>query len=255
VDKGKLILQHCIDKAHSECVAYNDPTKAWDIVLLARQLELLGGPSASIFDAGGPIEKCLRFELEVDSTITDLSEAQALTMHVEGKTPLRMTTRDTTASFPDVIWTGTGSLAWTSIDAIDNSQVCKSSFQTTAGTFDVETGDKGAEIFRLLRGLSEVFDPRVGDVRMIYAPGPVTDTETITCNGLPATLPPIPKWTADFETLHETERFRDGFLANQWEMLGVGELYAMKRYTRSKVVPGYGSYSEDTTFTIHHKPE
>ena len=43
---GKMIqaLTTCLDKAHQDCVAFKDPFRVWDMVMIARQLELLGVP-------------------------------------------------------------------------------------------------------------------------------------------------------------------------------------------------------------------
>src|SRR5262249_42633092 len=114
----------------------------WDMVMIERQIQLLGGPSTGVDLPGGPIEKCLRFQLDFDSSILDSGSGTSLNRHVAASIPLRMESKSAT----EVAWIGGGELKWTSIDATLPNSLCRATFQTQSGFFDVESASRFARV-------------------------------------------------------------------------------------------------------------
>jgi hypothetical protein len=254
------ILRHCLDKAHDDCVAFKDPFKAWDMVLIERQLELFGVDVGGVLDTGGPVERCLRFRLEFDSKMTENVYTAAMTRTVRAAFPLRI---DPTVSIRDVAWTGSGSTDWVSINY--DTPDCTADFQTSPGLFDVHSSSKFALIFPLALARGKAVDPTTTRVRMVYDPGQPTDAEHVSChNGAQQFWnPSLSVWWLDFEFLHGGEFLANpggggvGFLVDDWEIVGIGDLYAEKSWQRAKEATGgvTGTVSEDTTIRIRHTPD
>src|SRR6476620_8321165 len=109
------VLQHCLEKVHRDCVINKDPFQAWTMLMISRQLQLFGADVPSPLEKGGPIENCLRFEFQFDSTITVNLTGGDEILKAHARAPLRI---DPSHSTTDVSWSGSGtnSLAFSTVE-------------------------------------------------------------------------------------------------------------------------------------------
>ena len=264
------ILQQCLEKVHQDCVIYKDPFQAWTMVLISRQLELFGAPVPGPLEQGGPIERCLRFEFQFDSTITvNLSGSDASlneTFKAHARAPLRI---DPSHSTTDVSWSGSGTNSLIFASVLYTDAVAGPCTTTSLTTTD-EALKVGDPIPALLLPLSLTAtiaaDPALFTsfgIRFGYDPGEPKITYTVQCPKKPkdkSDPPPFTTsnandWGGPFEGGHglygEYKGQGQGLLAEGWDLYNVGSLYAMKTYQISL----FGYTTENTTLVIKHTPD
>jgi hypothetical protein len=264
------ILQQCLEKVHRDCVINKDPFQAWTMVLISRQLQLFGAAVPSPLEAGGPIESCLRFEFQFDSTIAvnlpgnDVILNEALKAHA--RAPLRI---DPSHSTTDVSWSGSGTTSLTS-SSVTYTRVGAGECRTTSLTTTDEVLKVGDPIPALLMPLSLTAtisaDPALFTsfgIRFGWDPGKPKITYTVQCprkpgektDPPPLTVPSADDWGATFESGHalagEYKGAGQGLLAEGWDLYNIGGLYAQKTYQISL----FGLSNENTTLVIKHTPD
>ena len=252
------ILQNCLVKVHRDCVINKDPFQAWTMLMISRQLQLFGADVPSPLEQGGPIESCLRFEFQFDSTITanipaaDHTLNESLTAHA--RAPLRI---DPSHSTTDVSWTGTGTNSLTSASV--GFSGCTTTSVTTTDA-ELKVGDPIPALLLPLSLTATISaDPALFTsfgIRFGYDPGKPKVSYTIQCPKTnPVTFPNQDDWGATYESGHalagEYKGAGQGFLAEGWDLYNIGGLYAQKTYQISL----FGLANENTTLVIKHTPD
>ena len=241
------ILQQCLEKAHRDCVAYKDPLQAWDMVFIQKLLEKFGAAITTVLEPGGPIEKCLRFQLEFNSAVNFEGGTSTEKRKIHASVPLRI---DPAHSTQDVSWAGTATTVFAD-EFIDIPPCTTTNIQTVNGSITV--GDPiPALLFPL--ALTSSFDPTQFDVRFGYDPGSPMDTYSLRCAGQNVPGPSLGSyWREDFLIMHTDEYLPgQGLFVRGWTMLIQGGVFARKKYQR-----GLSSafLTEDTVLEIQHTPD
>jgi hypothetical protein len=233
--------------------------------------------------------KCLRFELEFESTARMESEGTYNESEVESKIEIQYEP----GSEPPTV-SGSSALVNTSYEVSNPAGgPCKTTGNRGGGTFEVtQLG------FKVVRDGKDDRVGRVDDVLLAYAPGISTETITATCPGRPAlTTPPASIWSNIYMAAHTSElgaeeqmriaeegqppaipqlsveqmqsMMQSGapptglgageagpgstYTTKVWQVKG-GELFAEKEWDLA-VSSGGASLTEEGTFRLYHRPE
>jgi hypothetical protein len=256
-DLAKDILTTCQQKIHDKCVYFNDPFQATTMLDIAQQLQVFGvdDPYLTTFIEDGLMERCLRFEVDFESRITETISGRGTTFLAMNEyrsqtVPLRFDLGNFYAY--SGAWAGSCTLSPE-----------LNTFQYTAGGFGCTatvTADKG--LFDAPACWVELFDD-FPTVKLLYqfAQEPVEHTKVV-CQGTEHS-DDSPTWAGDYGACHEAD-FSPIFglyIAKHWTPLRVpggggqnGEFFANKLYEKTIPVPG-GTLSEQTTFYLKHTPD
>jgi hypothetical protein len=247
------ILQQCEQKAFDVCKQHQDPLQAFTMVMIERQLQLFGVETLGLLEPGGLIERCLRFELNFDSTVTLPIDPTGGTFKVpvSARVPLRM---DPSISVRDVSWKGTGT---TRIgDAlIDPLPACTvSAFHTTTGNFSVGVHMPAWLIPLAMNRFESPGYFTAYDITFGYEPGDPEFSYSLRCvvegEVLNFDYPSVGLWRSAYLVNHLFDsRGELGFLAEGWEVLARPGIYARKTYSGNILV------TEDTTLLLKHTPD
>lgn len=206
---------------------------------LLRQAQLNGGDSSEIMQIGQEyIEKCLRFDLEFESTAVTEKEGASFESIVKAKVPLR-------AKFEDIKVTIEGERALVNDSYKVDLPGCKTTPSRGGATFTVLD-----LTFEALGNVATELGT-VKDLRLKYDPGTTTESVAVDCQGLKLTFPGV-LWTEAFHATHKDEFGSEGVLAKGWEILG-GELYARKEWQPTANLEG-GTVTEIGSFKLYHRP-
>jgi hypothetical protein len=254
------ILQDCLTKSHDDCVRYHDPFQAVVMLGIVRQLQLLGVEGLpNLFTPGGPMESCLRFNLEFDSTAWDSDEHSGIRFgrHViASKVPLRL---DESQSIKDVAWSGGGPLNWAG--AIDVTwPVCTLiSTQGGPGYFTVSL----AHLIPLAAGgmwyLGEIFEPDAVHPIVQYQAASPEDSFSEKCGeDPPLPLEPMgPYWLVDYSDDHRAEILVENpltFEIHDWDVYGIS-IFARRDYPAAPHDAGGLTLWDTTSVVITHTPD
>jgi hypothetical protein len=203
---------------------------------MLRQTTLLGGDESAIMQKGKEyIEKCLRFDLELESTTVTEKDGGSFESVVKSKVPLR-------AKVEGIVVTIEGESALINDSYEVKLPGCSTNPSRGGATFTVE----GLQF----RGEGNL-DTELGtvtDLQLKYDPGTTTESVAVDCQGLKMTFPGV-LWTEAFHAAH-----KDDFgLSKVWEILS-GELYARKEWNLSSTLQG-GTVTEIGSFKLTHTPQ
>ncbi len=259
------ILETCETKAHRDCVTYQDPFQAFTMVEIERQLQLFGVETAGVLQPGGPIESCLRFEVQFDSTVSmEIPPAgAAFRIPASAKAKLRI---DPEHSTRDVSWKGTDiiRLGDTFIDPLDplDGACTVSAYSPTPSAFKVGDPVPANLIPLATHAVEEEFPGYFTsyDLSFGYDPGDPAFSYSLACvdgDGrrwnfdFPA--PGYPNiWLSVYLVNHVFDNKGQGlgFLAEGWDVYALPGIYARKEYHHPGIL-----VSEDTTILIKHTPD
>jgi hypothetical protein len=240
----KRIALDCIDKAFEKCVSQNDTGQVRMILAIARTLELLGLVSdaeyAQIFDK---VERCLRFEVDFDSSIEVNTGPVIFYQKVQAAVPVRLEAGQSTFYLSG---SGTTQFVLATLSP-GESNPC------TYKPSDVQ--NSVFEVVKLLPGGPE---RAAYDVRMLYGPGDPKENDHQIC-------PIIGEqdtgfyslWGPEFEDLHSDEvRVSNplNYGADSWTIVPYGNYPAAKNYERSGSF-GAEPASESTHILLKHTPD
>ncbi len=244
-----MALNNASAKASKQCTAEKDPTQAVKLLHYSKMVQLLGleGKAGISSDKiNQQIKDCVNFELKITSNIS--STASDVTTEVEASGTGAITFQDNMKLVGNA-----------EVTVIRNQTVsmkpCTSNvpetWQINIPEFDLVTANTGAK-FSLPIDLSLP----VGD-SLVWECGAslrdIVDDASVTI--------PISAW--DFVLLHDDERVGElgestSYLLPDWEMIGQGDVFAKKVYSRSINDPfGIGpiTYHEKTTFELIPTPK
>jgi hypothetical protein len=246
------ILETCMTKAHDDCVTYHDPLQAFTMMDIERQLQLFGVETAGLMAPGGPIEKCLRFEVQFDSTIEVPIDPTAglYRIPVSAKAKLRIDPE----SARNVSWKGTGTtrIGDAFIDPISR-QCTVSAFSTTESPFVV-----GKAIETVLFPLTtRYFNSTKYDLVFGYDPGDPKFSHQLRCetddgDDLYFDYPSVGLWLGGYLSTHLFDYLGEGLglVAERWNVYALPDIYARREYHQTGV-----SVTENTTILIRHTPD
>lgn len=249
---------HCYNQAFTKCVNDKDPAQVAEILRWRLELGRDGHE-----DAVDPtkLDRCLRFELDFESTMASHSDALAgaqfgVASHLETKQgiPIRYNQADFLA--------GSGPLAYDSASFTGSAAGCTETIVPKSGsTFTV-----GALHIRLIPSLGYV--PIVPPtLQLDYSPGNPLETTRIVC---PAPNPSDTSftdmnWFSDYLFTHFDELDHpdaQGLYSTELELVGTHAQYAIKVYqlpmttfTTEDPSSPFRHVSEDSTIVLLHKPQ
>jgi hypothetical protein len=240
VDMAELITtvgQVCLKEEYELCVEKHIVHRlGYVLVTTLRQTELLGGDSEALMLKGKEyIEKCLRFDLELESTAVTEKDGGSFESIVKSKIPLRAKVEG-----------GTVTIKGESALINDSYEVklpgCTTNPSRGGGTFTVDS------LRFKIEGSMATELGTVADLLLTYDPGTTTESVAVDCQGLKMTFPGV-LWTEAFYAAH-----KDDFGSPKvWEILG-GELYARKEWNLSATLQG-GTVTEIGSFKLTHTPQ
>jgi len=254
---AKDILTTCQQKTFDKCVYFNDPFEATLMLYIAQQLQVFGveDPYLTTFIEGSLMERCLRFEVDFESRITETISGRSSTFLAMNKyraqtVPLRLDLANFYAY--SGAWEGGCTLS----PELNTFQYTAGGFGCTASV----TADKG--FFNAPACWIEILD-ETPTVKLLYEFGqePVEHTE-IDCHGVKHT-DDSSTWASDYNACHEADfsTIFGLYIAKHWTPLRVpggggqnGEFFANKIYEKTIPVPG-GTLSEETVFYLKHTPD
>jgi hypothetical protein len=231
-----IVGEVCLKEEYELCVEKHIVHRIEHVWLsILRQTTLLGGDESAIMQKGQEyIEKCLRFDLELESTAVTEKDGGSFESIVKSKVPLRAKVEG-----------GTVTIKGESALINDSYEVklpgCKTNPSRGGGTFTVESlRFKG-------KGNLDTELGTVIDLLLKYDPGTTTESVAVDCQGLEMTFPGV-LWTEAFHAAH-----KDDFgVPKVWEILG-GGLYARKEWNLSATLQG-GTVTEIGSFKLTHTP-
>ena len=250
---GQLLpkaIQNAINKSFERCVQNNNVSEV--IVMLRRAVlaQKLGLSDSIMNDALDKVQKCARFELDLDSTMQAQSKDGPVTAHVQATVPLRF---DPSRGSISEYFTGEGDLKYVDITW---PQVPNCSFSPTPGS--------STKISVLARFNLNLRANAQGDVNIqdnsqtpIFVGlqlSRLSATVTVTCKGFSQQFSNMDTWTPTWAIFHHDELACSGgndcmYWLRDWTVLN-GSIYATKAYQRSQSV-----MSETTTVDIKHTPQ
>ena len=240
----KRIALDCIDQAFEKCVSQNDTGQVRLILAIARTLELLGLVSdaeyAQIFDK---VERCLRFEVDFDSSIEVNSGPVIFYQKVQAAVPVRLEAGQST-----FFLSGSGTMQFVLATlSPGESNPC------TYRPSDVQ--NSVFEVVKLLPGGPE---RAAYNVRMLYGPGDPQENDHQICPYVGEQSTGFYSlWASEFEGLHEDEvRVPNplNYEADSWTIVPYGNYPAAKNYERSGSIGGEPA-SESTHILLKHTPD
>lgn len=225
------------------------------MVLIEKQLQSFGVETQGILAAGGLIERCLRFELNFDSTVALPIDPTGGTFKVpvSARVPLRI---DPDNSIRDVSWIGFGTTRIGDALIAPIPECTVTAFHTTTGAFTA--GDKiPAWLIPLATNYSEVpayFTQY--DITFGYEPGDPEFSYSLRCVDAAGDVqnfdfPSVGLWRSAYLNTHLFDYLGDGvgFVAERWDVFALPGIYARKEYHGNAFV------TEDTTLLLKHTPD
>ncbi len=212
---------------------------AW--LTLLRQMQLIGADSSGLEQQGREyVEKCLRFELELDSTALTQFGPALFESRVTSKVSLQATVNGFEVTIEGEAPAYNESFTVTLPGCTTEPTRGGGTFSVLRLNFDIDTTSVEDKL-----GF-------VRDLRLLYEPGTTSETFTMTCAGF---SPPAPAvlWSELFVVAHEDDMSSEGFLAQGWEILAE-ELFATKEWNETKNVEG-GTVTENGSFNLYHRPQ
>ena len=262
LEAARILLRSCMQKALDECVSRNDP---WEVILMvqiARQLELLGeeDPNFTTFIDGSFVERCLRFELDFESTIV----VEDTSRNAGGRTRLRYRSGHVPLRFSyggnlhadASIWEGACTL-------VPEAATLELPYPIGDCTLTVESGNGTFTAAAAWIGIMD--DSTKSAVKLLYHPGDPPAKATLTCDERPIDLPVL-QWAAEYQFLHHDESWPtqvgEGYMAKDWTPLFFGpghqnsDFFAMKSYQRPPIIwrPNL-TLTEETWIFLKHTPD
>jgi len=204
-----------------------------------RQAKLNGGDDSGIMQKGQEyIEKCLRFDLEFESTAVTEKDGGAFESIVKAKVPLQ------------------AKVAGGKVTIEGESALINESYKVTLPGCTTNPS-RGGDTFTVLDLLFVIPDSMatglgtVMDLKLKYDPGTTTESVAVDCQGLKMTFPGV-LWTEAYHATHKAEFGSGGVTTMIWQILG-GELYARKEWDLSTTLQG-GTVTEIGSFKLTHTP-
>ncbi|HSE62788.1 MAG TPA: hypothetical protein VLG15_04185 [Thermoanaerobaculia bacterium] len=253
---AKAILRKCMEGAFDRCVSRNDPHEVLLMLDIMRELQRLGeeDPLLTTFMEGSFAERCLRFELDFESTLKSVqaitTAGRTLTTTIRQKyraphVPLRFSYARS-GNVNQAVWKGACSLLPQAAEIELPADVAGAGC-----TVRINPGSSRFNAFAAWIGI--VPNPTQSAMKLLYDPGSPTVNATLTCED--ATVPfPVFSFDAYYETFHANEHLSPGYLASDWEPLPYGEFFARKSYERSTTL-GQETRTEETWFFLKHTPD
>jgi hypothetical protein len=238
----KRIVLDCIDKAFAKCVSQNDTGQVRLILALARWLDLFGTISPSEWsEIYAKVERCLRFEVDYDSTIEVDSGPVTFQQKVQAAVPVRLAASQSTFYLDG---SGTLEFVMATLSPGENNPCHYDPSDTTNSTFAVQ---------KLVPGGPE---RDAYDVRMAYDPGAPLENDHQICPMIgEQDTGYYPLWSSEYESLHQDETLLPPlYLARDWEIIPYGNYVAKKLYERSGSINGEPA-TESTHIFLRHTPD
>jgi hypothetical protein len=185
------------------------------------------------------IEKCLRFDLELESTAVTEKDGGSFESIVKSKVPLRAKVEGGTVTIE-----GESALINESYEV--KLPGCTTNPSRGGATFTV-LGLDFVIPDSMATGLGTVFD-----LKLKYDPGTTTESVAVDCQGLKMTFPGV-LWTEAFHATHKAEFGSGGVTTMIWQILG-GELYARNEWDLRTTLQG-GTVTEIGSFKLTHTPQ
>ena len=208
---------------------------AWRSIL--REMQLHGVDGSGL---GQYVEKCLRFDLELDSTALASYEGALFESRVTSKVSLNATVDDIEVTIEGEAPAYNESYTVTLPGCTTAPSRGGGTFTVSDLHFDVGTVNKDDQL-----GF-------VRDLRLLYDPGMTSETFTMTCSGFSVPAASV-LWSELFVVAHDDELSSEGFLAQGWEVLSE-DLFAQKEWNETKAAEG-GTVTENGSFKLHHRPQ
>lgn len=231
---GELCMKEEYELCRDEHIVHRI-VPAWRSLL--REMQLHGVDSSGLKQY---VEKCLRFDLELDSTALASYGGALIESRVTSKVPLTATADDGQVTIEGEAPAYNESYTVTFPGCTTSPSRGGGTFTVLRLNFDVDTVNK---------------DDQVGfvrDLRLLYDPGMTSETFTMTCAGFNVPAAAV-LWSELFVVVHEDDMSSEGFLAQGWEVLAE-ELFAQKEWNETVDVEG-GTVTENGSFKLYHRPQ
>ncbi len=237
----KRIILDCIETAFQKCVTQNDTGQVRLIATLSRFLQLEDlVDDAEYAEVFGKIERCLRFELDFDSSIELETSPVTFYQKVQATVPLRLT-----PSQSSFYLEGGGTTEFV-VATLTPGELNDCNYLPS------QLHDSQFEAIKLVPGGPE---RDAYDVRMLYNPGTPEENDREVCpiigeqdSGFYAL------WSVIFQGLHEDESSVSGYVADGWTTIPSGNYVAKKLYERTLVFATEPA-TESTHFLLRHTPD
>lgn len=240
-----IAILNASDKAHTACVNDKDATKALKLLRYKKMTELLGldgraGLSEAKIDEY--TKKCVSFKLTVTSKITMTAGETTNVTEASGEGAIL---------YQDNMKLAGNAEIHTTSDQVEGMPACTSNvpevWKMNIPEFSLATSATGPK-FNLQ------FDMTVPDASLVWTCKFYYDIGTST--------DPNPAWLFDYLHKDEITNMGEGngetinFVLSNWEIVGKGDVFARKVYSRDIPVPaGTGNYHEETTFELIYTPQ
>jgi hypothetical protein len=229
------ILDNALQQASYRCAAYHQPAQA-DRILSIEEMRRLFDLTDEV-DLG-PVEKCLTFELDIDTEFHTSAPDQPNEMHAQTKIPLHTAT----LSF----WEGTGQVDYLSVSGSDVSPCTYSA--TGKGSWSVF--GLGLTLGKIDKSGGEVSPTQVNSVSLL---APDTEEDgTVTCPGGSDTGRST-RLNLEWSAAHANELSNGRYKLQSWSP-GGGDVLASKTYSRTYQDSGGETWTETTQLQLRHTP-
>jgi hypothetical protein len=240
----KRIVLACIDEAFQKCVSQNDTGQVRLIMSLIQKLLFLGLVDDNEYaNAFGKVERCLRFEVDFDSSIQVSNEALTVYQKVQAVVPMRLAAGQSNFYLEG---SGTTQFLLATLAAAGANPCSYPPSTTRNSTFDA---------LRLAIGGPE---REAYDVKLLYAPGQPLENDHSVCPGVGANDTGfISLWAGEFEGLHPDEVTvlnPVSYTARAFEIIPYGNFVAKKLYERATFL-GEEPATESTHILVKHTPD
>jgi hypothetical protein len=244
LEEIKRIVLACIDEAFQKCVSQNDTGQVRLIMALIQKLEFLGLIDDNEYaNAFGKVERCLRFEVDFDSSIQVSNPALIFYQKVQAVVPVRL---EAGQSNFYLAGSGTTQFLLATLAAAGANPCSYPPSTTKNSTFDVP---------RLAIGGPE---REAYIVKLLYAPGTPEENDHSNCPGVGSTDTGFYSlWAEEFDGLHVDEitvRSPASYTARAFEILPYGNIVARKFYERAASFGGEPAI-ESTHIFVKHTPD
>ncbi len=235
---GQVCLKEEYELCRDEHIVHRIAT-AWLSVL--RQLQLFGIDSSALEAEGREyVERCLSFDLELESTAVAEQMGASFESRVTSEVPLRAKVDGYSVTIEGE---GPANNETFAVSIPGCSAVTSrggGTFAVIRLNFDVATSGAGDQL------------GAVRDLHLSYDPGTTSESYTLTCQGMSVPAARV-LWSEMFIVAHESDIGSERLLAQDWEVLG-GEEYARKEWELTAIVEG-GTVTEIGSFKLYHRPQ